>query len=338
MMKIIKNYCWLLPMIALFSCKKEIRLKDPGSGRKIVLLGELIAGDTVQLRAGQSAPVTGNAGKLLPAREMAMNISGSTGIFPLPYHNDGREGFLFTSLYSQPGLIINPGTYTIEAGDAAIGAVSCTVNVPEPFEASITDTAAVVYDGKPALELSIRISDRPGRSRYVFEAVKQAGYVDSLFVYNGVEHSYMTNWQLYDSLKSAGVTLHLRADTLYTPIYTRLNVMTEDQRTANRRLPLHGLRRVLLDDGSFEGKVTDLRLLVDRKEFVSELSKGKVVIRVRSVSEAYYQYLLAYELLQDAQQGISFEQPVLLESNVKNGLGIVGGVYEQRFDFLFDKW
>jgi hypothetical protein len=191
--------------------------------------------------------------------------------------------------------------------------------------------------------MTIRIDDQGGEENYyVVEAVKQILDIQGQFEYDGGWYDLYTNQYLYDSLKAAGVNLLTQFDTSFSDTYSRVNIYTADPVTENLKFgnSLAAYKRVFLNDLGFNGGSYNLRVFLQRDQVASseQWSRGRALIKVKSVSKEYFTYLTGYE--QKGNGGLlnTVGPPIKIDGNVQNGLGVVGGVYLQQFAYYFDKW
>ncbi|MBC7426276.1 MAG: DUF4249 domain-containing protein [Bacteroidia bacterium] len=81
---------------------------------------------------------------------------------------------------------------------------------------------------------------------------------------------------------------------------------------------------VIISDLTFNGKTREFKF---RTEFGSALGTPKYIITLELISKEYYDYLTDIKNFQPNTGGIISSEPVLVNSNIKNGLGIFTGTY-----------
>jgi len=335
----------LLLAVLLNACTKELKLPDIGAKKQVVLLGELISGDTVHIRGGQSVPLSNGSaltfetpsGLTVEMREMSgapWTLSGMT---------DKWTRSLYTLAFSLPHTIVAGYNYQLTASSAALGNASCNVYVPLPFSSQIVDTQTVLYSGSHLLRARVQLSDDGNaKNYYVIEALKRFMSVDGTFTYNSHACRVSDNRQLYDSLKKNGTLPPVTWDTTFRGDAARINIYTDDDATENIKLSnaLSLNRRILLTDETFKGQTYTTRVYLDKTllQAPADSNKGQLVILVKSVSADYFNYLKYYEMYEPSTGFTSLSQPVKIDGNVDGGLGMVGGVYQHQYCYLFDHW
>ncbi len=344
-----RTFFWfLLPGFFLFgmaSCVKELPLPNLEGLRRMVLLGELSAGDSLNLRLGQSVPVTQSTQGLLqwPADLEAKSYQGTQLLSQCRPHPDAFTDTLGTLAVQDAARTYAGVSYKIQVTGSGFPDIEALVRVPSPFVAALIDTQTVRYNGLKALQLTFRIYDRGGeKNQYAFEAVRRGMKVQGTFEYGGSRYDIALYYTLYDSLRQAGQRPSSNIKVTPSQTAERLTTFTTDGATENIKLAtaLSPARRVLLEDATFAGGTHDLTVLVDKSRFTGSApyDLGQITFYVKSVSEDYFTYLRAYETFTPATSGGFLAQPVRIEGNVKGGYGVVGGVFSVPFPYVFEQW
>lgn len=97
-------------------------------------------------------------------------------------------------------------------------------------------------------------------------------------------------------------------------------------------------RRVFFTDETFNGQVKQLKLktLADNLNFPGDIEwMPNYYLRLYSLSEDLYKYLVSYHRQAGSTEFEYTNQPIRVNNNIKNGLGIFGG-YTHK-DYLIDK-
>lgn len=81
------------------------------------------------------------------------------------------------------------------------------------------------------------------------------------------------------------------------------------------------IRKLLVKDPLFNGQKFTLKV-----EFLKAFQDQEVMVHFKSVNEAYFNYLIAYQRTLEAQDE-AFTEPLNVPSNVNGALGFVGGYY-----------
>jgi len=335
----------LLAVLLLNACTKELKLPDIDAKKQIVLLGELIGGDTVHIRVGQSVPLS-NGSILAFQTPSGLSIDMKEQIsapWLLTSSADKWTKSLYTLAFSSSHTVVPGYTYQLNASSTTLGNAACNVYIPPPFSSSIVDTQTVLYFGSHMLRTQVQLQDDGNAANYyVIEAIKRYMSIDGMFTYKSQACKVSANRQLYDSLKKAGSLPPVTWDTTFRGDAARINIYTDDDATENIKLSnaLSLNRRILLSDETFKGQSYTTRVYLDKTYFQSatDTSKGQLMILVKSVSADYFNYLKYYEMYEPSTGFTSLSQPVKIEGNVTGGLGMIGGVYQHQYCYLFDHW
>lgn len=323
-------YPLIITLTALLNaCNTELPLPASTADKKIVLLGELTANDSMHLRAGQSGPLnTGGAGlPLIEGLHLSAEDIQRGGSIAL----EEREDFVSIGLYTLPftsAAMVAPGRdYRVAGRHPQLGEVRADVSIPKPFTARLAGTSFTNYSGDSVLLFDIDITDPDAvNAQYVIEALKQPVAIDGYFYFDGNEFSINTDRVLYDSLKRKGINIQEWYDTVYSGIFTRQSVYTSDMASENGVGKLFG--RIFLQGKSFGGTIHHTQILVPRKAVYGLPDQyAQTVINVKSVAADYYTFLKAYEQY-DPSSGLGGNtNPANLPGNVQGGFGMIGGVY-----------
>lgn len=340
--------CWqtvlLLFCLGTGGCTKPLKLPDIEPQQMIVLLGELIANDTVRIRAGQSIPIAASSSmKYTPPAQFRMRLTRNPGYIEyLTPSYDAWVTLLHTLPYSCPSKILPDQLYTLTVTHQKLQPAVCKVYIPPAFSASVVDTASVWVNGISLLRVRIEIRDDGEREHfYVIEGVKEYVEIDGSFTYLDARYKVSEHESLYDSLLRKGVLPEVSWDTTWPGNYGRIYIYTDDDRTENLRLGTaqSASKRILLSDKTINGRAYTTQVYLDKSLFVSQDGpKGPVILQVKSVSEDYFTYLKGYELFEPSSAYNTLLHPVKVTGYVEGGLGIVGGVYRLEFQYLFDRW
>lgn len=308
---------------------------------KIVFLGELVAGDSIYLRAAQSNPVIqGGSYTRKPIQGLEMQVQSPEGtVWSLNHEEDDLSQQEFTLPYFYGQLLQASKTYTVKGVHPQFGTAIAVVPVPAAFNATVTDTASDTYGGQPCLKVDFTLQDLPETGNaYAIEVVQQTYFMEPAFLYNGEWLKMSDHLDLYDSLINAGETVDQRLDSFYVRNFNRVPFYTQDAfaehvkagRSAEQTV------RALFSDAFANGSIINCHVYIPRKNIypsVPGIYGYKTLVQIKSISADYYTYLHAYS---QAAQGLDFDifsNKVILKGNVTNGLGIVGGVFRRQFGF-----
>lgn len=339
-----RSYTWFAGLLfgccLMGSCMKTLDLPGTGAGRKTTLLGELVAGDSLYIRGGQSVPVSSGSDMTFKLPE-GLVLTLDDGVSPqaITGRQDSLSSSLHTLLFTSSAVPAAGGTYTITALYPGAPTANAIVQVPAPVSVSVLDTATVLYNSDTVLRFRLRIKDDAAKDNfYVFECLKQYMDVVAKFYHKGVWLTVSENRELYTRLSATG-GLPERSDTIYYRRYFRKPVYTNDNNTENAYST--GLTaqqgRVLLTDRMFNGQEYNTEVYVHMNPSADSV-KGLVNFYVKSVSADYFRFLKSYQQTDGASAFISLNSPAKVESNVTNGAGVIGGVSQVRITYLFDSW
>lgn len=321
-------------------CMKTLDLPAGGGERKIVLMGELVVGDTIHFRAGQSVPVAAGSDMTFSVPDALMlTIDDGVSTRTISGTEDSLSSRLHTLLCTSGGNIAPATTYRITAVHPGMPVATALVQIPGQVDAVILDTATVIYNTDTVLRFRVRIHDDASRSNYyVFECLKQYMDVTAQFFYQGVWLPVSENRKLYNQQLAAG-SLQERSDTSYYNRFFRKAVYTNDNNTENAYI--NGLTaqqsRILLSDRTFNGQdyTTDVYVQLPPS---TDSVKGLTHFYIKSVSADYFEFLKAYQQTDGASAFLSLSAPAKVGSYVTNGAGVIGGVSQIKVSYLFDTW
>jgi len=333
-------------VITIFSsCNKDLELPPVGGEKKITLLGELVAGDSFYLRAGQSVALSSNTTlRFQLLQNLTISIKDSNGnTFPLIGYTDSFAQRMYTLPFSTIQKVMPGQSYIVSAVHNSLGAATASVRIPMPVKAIITDTASVKYGQDSTLRVRIKIDDPAATSEYyVIEALKQKLDATAYFQKNGAWVKISDDRDGYETLRASGNVV-TKVDTVFYKDYVRQAIYTADANTENvyEVGSFTRSKRILMKDLRINGQNYETTVFVVRtleNPFVEDSTLGKVVIRIKSVAKEYFEFLKAYETYDPSAGYNSFQQPVKIQGNVDNGMGIVGGVSQITYCYLTGNW
>ncbi|MBL7690620.1 MAG: DUF4249 family protein [Flavipsychrobacter sp.] len=344
-MRVIKKilsgcFCALLLLVA-GGCSKTLDLPAGKAERKIVLFAELVAGDSLYMRAGLSVAVTsGSDMKFTVPDGLSVVLSDGSSSKVLPGGVDSLTSSAHTYVYTDPRILAVGDSFAVSATYPGMETATATVVIPKPVSVSLVDTVTVQYNSDSTIKFRLKIDDDPSADNYyVVECLKQHMDVVHSFFYNDKWLPVSLNRALYARLKAEG-PLSERMDTAYYRRYSRIQLYTNDNNTENAYD--EGLTmlqdRVLLKDRLFNGSTYYTDVYVRKAPTVDSV-KGVTIFYVKNVTREYFEFLKSYEQYSGSSSSFnSLDQPRNLKSNVKNGGGVVGGVSQTTFRFLMDNW
>jgi hypothetical protein len=334
----------LLPTLLLLlaaACNRNLEL--PGSSeQKIVLLGELTAGDSVYIRAGKSTIIKSGAvmnNELITA--LSISITDGTGnSWNLESTEDDFAATGYTLPFYASHLVAPGAAYNITATHATLGIARASVSIPKAFDATITDTASVDYNGQACLRFHINIADQSEENFYAVEVIQQSFTIEPAFFFEGHWLKQSEHFNIYDSLINAGETPPERMDTFSMRQFNRVPVYTTDGQSEHL---LNGniaepANRVLLKDLSFNGGSHQTAIYIPKASLGGQFpGMGQItLIQVKSIAPDYFRYLQGYEQYDFFSGLTNTIAPVRMTGNISNGVGMIGGVYKREFRYLLE--
>lgn len=313
------------------ACDNTLPLPEPSDkDYRIVLLGELTGGDTIRLRAGRSLPVISNAQAPVVPQNISITIREGAGQeIGLREREDHLKYSLLTLPFTHPSAVTAGITYRIDARHPQMPDAEVTVQIPAAFTASATKRRDEFF-GDSVLSIDIEIEDaNAAQAQYVIEAVKEQVQIAGYFNYQSVEYLINANKWLYDSLKSAGVTLSERYDTLHSGAYARQTMYTTDPASENLSGGQGGrlFRRVFLPGKAFSNGRHRTNILLPLASLYDQSGRNaRTIVYVKSVAADYYSFLKEYEQYDESTALSNNANPQRLKGNVSGGLGMIGGV------------
>lgn len=330
----------LLIWLSAASCVKELNLGTSQEAGKLVLMGELLAGDSAYVRAGKSISVSGVTGLLPePLANLTVYLADSAGS-QVSLHEESDFLFysLFTQLFKNESYRIGAGqTYELGVAHPDVGHVSASVTVPEPFQATFLGWEYAKLGGDSAIAVDLRVEDpRLVSSLYVIEVVRESLELYRYFRYNGSEYSYLGNERLLDSLINAGLTVEIWEDTVAALDYNNVPLSSTDARSENGASGgIGSLTRVYLPGARCAGTAFETRIVARLNDLIPFRSRlFNVSVRIKSVNKAYYDYLKGLDIYSNSIENSSGNIIFNLSGNVVGGFGMVGGAYCVRFGFI----
>jgi hypothetical protein len=326
--------------LAHTSCEKNLELPSTTES-KIVLLGEIVANESIYLRAGQSTPVKSGTP---PAKGLLQNLTlsvtdGSGNVHTLNGAEDDLSSSEYTLAFSsittpQPGM-----RYELTAKHDLLGTATAKLTLPKSFNAVIKDTTNVTFNGEQCIRINTQIADEGEKNYYVLEVLQQPYTVEPSFFFNGSWIKVSDNYTTYDSLVNAGAAIQERMDSFYLRTFTRVNFYLEDEASEH---VINGKRnqlakRLLLNDKTFNGNAHVTSIIVPRGS-LSQQFPGigmRTLVQIKSVTEDYFHFLQAYEQMDPFSGIFNTATPSEVPGNVSNGVGIVGGVFKREFIYHF---
>jgi hypothetical protein len=333
----------ILSYSVLSSCNKAGLNGNEKS--KIVVLAEITAGDSAIIPVSKSAPVGNNQTISFEKITTALvTITDNTGnANSLSWNNAADFSNNPATIYTDP-VVFKPGqSYSLQISQPGLETVNATTHIPQSFSVQNVATAEGSRNGIDVMEFNFTIEDPANeKNYYLFEAVKQLVNLHNYFFWQGIKYDYDTpEGQSVYQQASSQQNVDIFKDTVPTNKYIRLNLYTSDTKTDNEDFASldSSFHRIFLTDSLFNGSNYTSSFAIDKSYFEAKVpeEKGRVLIRIKSVSKELFDYLSMYEKYR-AEFGI--QPPANLSSpagNIENGLGVFGGSYKNEWVFYYDE-
>lgn len=327
----------------LSSCSKTGQNSNEKS--KIVVLAEITAGDSAIIPVSESAPLGNNQAisfeKITTASVTITDNAGNAR--RLHWNNATDFSNNAATIYTDPVVFKPDQPYSLQINQPGFETVNATTHIPQSFSVQNVTTADGSRNGNDVLEFNFTIKDNASeKNYYIFEAVKQLVTVHNYFFWQGIKYDYDSpgGQNVYEQASSQQ-NIDIFKDTVPTNKYIRLNLYTGDTKTDNE--DFGGLdksfHRIFLTDSLFNGSTYTSSFDVDKTHFEAILpeEKGRVLIRIKSVSKELFDYLSMYEKYR-AEFGILPPSNLLSpKGNIRNGLGVFGGSYKNEWLYYYDE-
>jgi hypothetical protein len=324
------------------ACVKEARLPPNDTKPVTAVYAELIAGDRPLVHISRSKTVNNSTETRFDTVKNALvQLLDGNGQLeePLPY-NPAAPGSMAGG-YTGKRRISAGKTYTVLTNVPGMAPCEGSAEIPFPFQLQLLDSVRTILNGRPTLRFQFNIMpSKGGIPQYmVLEALKQTCLIDSFFIYRNRKYKKEEHEALYQRVKNEPGTIMGR-DTLFLDEYHRLPCYTQDEQTDNNQIG--GLNesysRIFF---SQPPRPVSTYFYVNSSSFKAVdddfIPKGRVVIYVKSVSKAYYDFLLTYEKIKRNTGLNTLFNAIQLKGNVNAGLGIIGGCNQHTYYLYFDE-
>ena len=336
------RYCLIFLFLSFVSCKKSFN--NNKLDNKLVVFAEITAEDTIRVSIGKSMLV----GNGMPISFEKINNASVTitpqnqSGWPLDINTSFDYFNNPTVIYTNKNIINYNTGYLVNVKHALLGNATANTIVPGPFDVLNVNTEEDEVNSQDVLKFSFAIVDpATEKNYYIFEAVKQLVNVSDYFYWQGVRYNYNTEdgEQLYRQVEDEpGVVL--AKDTMPTNKFIRLSLFTKDNNTTNGEIGSldSSFNRIFVTDSIFNGKTFPYEFSVSQQRFEADSpdERGWILIQVKSVSKALYDYLYLYEKYKSDFGSIPTGQLTSPPGNIGNGLGVFGGVSKREWRFYYD--
>lgn len=327
------------------ACNKQDFFRNVNAQEQLVIQAEITSGDSVYIPVGRSILVgSGNIiqfGKVNNAIVTVTDLTGTSMI--VPQNNNASFSDNPFSIFTGSYQFAADKTYQLSVKNSPFETVTATTHIPAAITFAGIDTSYSLYQGNPVLTADISFRDDPSaNNNYIIEVLKQRVRVEKYFYYQNIKHTLLTpaDSLLYEQIKNDPGFILFR-DSIPQIFYTLQTIYTADYNTDNARLTSldNSFQRLFLPDSTFNGQIYTTRVQIARNQFTdSSIEKrGRILIRLKSVSDELYNYLLDHERYFIQFGSVPINQLTSPKGNILNGLGVFGGSYKKEWVFYFDE-
>ncbi len=291
------------------ACEKTIEIDIDEISPMIVLNGLIEADSSVVISLTRTRHILDNA-----------EISTLTSAFVELSDNQGNSAILTidgSNKYVTESFSVEPGTeYIITASAEGYYDVEAVCIIPEAVAIIRIDTATVYNEwNEPLISMGIVFQDDPSTDNYY-----------QLFM---MSKSYYTEWDIVE-----------RLDTLYIDPVTDTVITAIVLDTIITRIPFYSdlyfeSEDLIIEEEDNRGGVIFSDQLIQGKEYILKgniytyFSRGSqdtttIYVKLHSISKDYYEYVSSLEKHYYSKND-PFATPVVVHSNIQDGLGIFGG-------------
>jgi hypothetical protein len=309
---------FVLLTIIFGACEKNIDIDIGDTDPMIVLNGVLKADSTVEIFLSRTRHILDN-NEINSLLNASVEISDEEG---------NSEALLLGSgnLYRTDQMNIQSGkAYTIRASAPGYNDVEATTSVPERVPIARFDTSTVYNDwGEDMIEFSIELDDPPGVENYYMISIS----TQLSFSYK--EYSYYLDTLYVDLEKDTVIVGYVRDSVIFTDVRNE-NVWFESENLAIEQQESY-TSRVLFSDRLFDGKSYTIRGRFNTWFLWGISDSSTIDVRLQSIDSHYYKYIDSrvdhYYARNDP-----FAVPVIVHSNIQNGVGILGAMTDEKYSF-----
>lgn len=290
------------------ACEKNVEIDIDETAPMMVLNSVLKADSTAVVFLSRTRHVLDN--KNITA------ISGAEVILEDELGNSVTLDYTGNGLYASDALNVEPGkAYTVSASAEGFNPVSATCLVPRTVHITRMDTSSVYTEwGEQQITMDLIFTDPPEEANY--------------YTISATARVAMLNRQIVERLD----TLYETPDTLITgyvldTIDTYVNrfepVYIESEDLAVEEYDFNG--GVIFSDKLFNGKQYSFNMKMYAWAFWDAADTSAIYINLQAIDENYFRYIDTREKHYYARED-PFAVPVVVHSNIDNGIGILGGM------------
>lgn len=313
----VHRYAWLLGLVAVFGCEKDLEYDLPAAKPQLVVNSLFSLDSLIRIEVSISgSPGSGSVLRSLKSPKISLFedeiqvkdfVLDSMYATPFSFGNTPNASVAPIKLYyhqTSDTRIRSGRPYTIEVRYPGMTTVTATNTVPRPVRATRVEQlhpSAINIDGTNMVKQSFTIDDNGGRENFYGVEVlaspsDHSSAAERIPFFSG-EKSFSENLTVTDGQYSQGV--------LYQPE-----------------------NGVYFSNGKFIGRTKQFDMYVD-EQYTSGLHDLKV--RVFTLSKDFFEFAISYQK-QKTSAGNPYAEPTQVYSNIESGLGIFAGYAVTEID------
>ena len=309
---------FILFLITFTGCQK-LKMDIPDTGRKLAINGLISTDELLNLKVTKSAYINDlgidNYLKTYDLDSADVSIYQNNSMIDSLHHLSGEYRDLWDVFqegnYWSKSTIPMPGKeYKVVAKYPGLPDASATTVIPNLVEIENIDSLRVTlapgsyYDSKIGLQFKIKFSDPANESNFYLFRMSINTYYDP---YSGYYVPFRSDFLLFDS---------------------------DDPIVEEKIYHVNGLESVVFSDKVINGQTYNLDVIVKAESVGNPLNPGiygtytenrkSIYFKLYSITEEYFRYL---QTLQEYSKnyGNPLAEPILVNSNVKDGYGMFSG-------------
>lgn len=292
-------------------CEKNIDIDIDEIETMIVLNGVLAEGESVQLYLSRTRHILDNM-QITAIKDATVEIVDADGLSDTLVYGEDQ-------LYRAGSMTIAPGkTYTVKASAPGYERITATSRIPEPVSIVRLDTTSSVDEwGEQMFDFTVVFDDPPTETNYYMLSVS------SHYEISYIEYDYTLDTLYVDTEKDTVVMGYRRDSVEY------IDVRNESTWFESENLAIENednyQSRILFSDKLFDGKRYSITGRFYPWFLWDANDSATVYFSLRAIDEHYYRYIDSRADHYYAKND-PFAVPVVVHSNIENGLGILGGM------------
>lgn len=293
------------------ACEKNIDIDIEEVETMIVLNGVLYEGEDVHLYLSRTRHILDNM-QITALKDATVEISDQAGNLDTLNYGDDQ-------LYRTGRMTIKPGeAYTVSASAPGYTAITATSRIPEPVSIARLDTISSIDEwGEQMFDFTVVFDDPPAESNYYMLSVR------SHYEISYIEYNYVLD-TLYVDLEKDTVVMGYRRDSIEYIDVRNENTWFESENLAIENEDSYQ-SRIIFSDKLFDGKRYSITGRFYPWFLWDANDTATIYFSLQAIDEHYYRYIDSRADHYYAKND-PFAVPVVVHTNIENGLGILGGM------------